>query len=344
MYPVIKPEGLDTLPQKASKNPKDMVAMTENVAFVFPGQGSQEVGMGKTLVSNYPAAQAVFEKADDILGFSLSQLCFAGPEEDLNDTINTQAAIYVTSVAALEALKSTGYPVPPQYVAGHSLGEYSAYAAAGVFSFEDGLRLVRERGRLMKQAGELNPGSMAAILKLDDDTVADICEKVTAKGNGVLQVANYNSPGQVVISGDNSAVDRGLELAKEAKARKAVKLAVSIAAHSELMRVVADEFRQAIDKTPLNLPETSIVANINAQPLASVEAIRQEMEGQLTSSVRWTDTVRWLLDNGVTTFVEIGPQKVITSLIKRVTRAVTMHNVGTALDIEALTQTTKDNT
>jgi [acyl-carrier-protein] S-malonyltransferase len=229
-----------------------------------------------------------------------------------------------------------GYSIKPTYVAGHSLGEYSAYAAAGVFSFEDGLRLVRERGRLMKHAGEINPGSMAAFIKLDDDTVAGICEKVTAEGDGVLQVANYNSPGQVVVSGNNRAVDRGIELAKEAKARKAVKLQVSIAAHSELMRVVADEFRAAIDKTSLNLPEIPIIANINAEPLTSLEAIRQEMEGQLTSSVRWTDTVRWMLDQHITTFVEIGPKAVLTSLIKRVTKEVNLHNVRTSEDIEAM--------
>jgi [acyl-carrier-protein] S-malonyltransferase len=310
--------------------------MIDHTAFVFPGQASQEVGMGKTLATSYPTAREVFEKADDVLGFSLSQLCFEGPEADLNDTLNTQVAVFVTSIAALEALKAAGYAVKPRYVAGHSLGEYSAYAAAGVFSFEDGLRLVRERGRLMKKAGELNPGSMAVILKLDDATVAEICEKVTAEGIGTLQLANYNSPGQVVISGDNSAVDRGLELAKAAKARRAVKLQVSIAAHSELMRVVADEFRAAINKTSLNLPEIPIVANINAEPLDSLEAIRQEMEGQLTSSVRWTDSIGWMVANGVTAFVEIGPKNVLSGIIRRITREVNTHNVGTVGDIEAL--------
>jgi [acyl-carrier-protein] S-malonyltransferase len=310
--------------------------MIDHTAFVFPGQASQEVGMGKTLATSYPTAREVFEKADDVLGFSLSQLCFEGPEADLNDTLNTQVAVFVTSIATLEALKAAGYAVKPRYVAGHSLGEYSAYAAAGVFSFEDGLRLVRERGRLMKKAGELNPGSMAVILKLDDATVAEICEKVTAEGIGTLQLANYNSPGQVVISGDNSAVDRGIELAKAAKARRAVKLQVSIAAHSELMRVVADEFRAAINKTSLNLPEIPIVANINAEPLDSLEAIRQEMEGQLTSSVRWTDSIGWMVANGVTAFVEIGPKNVLSGIIRRITREVNTHNVGTVGDIEAL--------
>ncbi len=313
----------------------------ENIAFVFPGQGSQEVGMGKTLAQNYPTAQATFAKADDILGFSLSQLCFEGPEDELNDTINTQVAIYVTSIAALEALKSVGYQAKPKYMAGHSLGEYSAYAAAGIFSFEAGLRLVRERGRLMKQAGELNPGGMAAILKLDDDTVARICEQVVTEGKGCLRVANYNSPGQVVISGDHEAIERGIELAKAAKARKAVKLAVSIAAHSDLMQLVADEFRQAVDKTPLDLPETPIVANINVEPLETLLAIREEMEGQLTSSVRWTETIHWMVAHGVTNFIEIGHKNVLSALIRRINKEVSRYNVGTPADIEALLQLDK---
>jgi [acyl-carrier-protein] S-malonyltransferase len=310
--------------------------MTDKIAFVFPGQGSQEVGMGRALVENYAAARETFSKADDILGFSLSQLCFEGPENELNDTINTQAAIFVTSIAALEALKAAGYEVRSTYVAGHSLGEYSAYAAAGVLSFEDGLRLVRERGRLMKKAGEMNPGSMAAILKLDDEIVAQICQEISAEGNGLLQVANYNSPGQIVISGHSAAVDRGIELALAAKAKRAVKLPVSIGAHSELMRVVADEFRAAINQTPLNLPEIPIVANITAAPLDSLEAIRVEMEGQLTASVRWTDSILWMVNQGVTKFIEVGPKDVLTGLIRRITKDVETHAVGTPEAIAAL--------
>lgn len=313
--------------------------MTDNSAFVFPGQGSQEVGMGKSLADAYASARTVFEQADDILGLSLSRLCFEGPEEELNDTINTQAAIFTASIAALKALQQAGYRVKPKFVAGHSLGEYSAYVAAGALSFEDGLRLVRERGRLMKMAGELNPGGMAAILKLDDETVAEICQKVTIEGAGALQVANYNSPGQVVISGHSAAIDRGIELAQAAGARKAVKLPVSIAAHSELMRVVADQFREAVDKTPLNLPETPIVANINAEPLNSLDAIREEMEGQLTSSVRWTASVGWMVGHGVTTFVEIGPKNVLAGLIKRIDKSVTTYTIGTAEEIASLLQT-----
>ncbi len=310
--------------------------MSENVAFVFPGQGSQEVGMGQALVENYAVARQLFEQADDILGFSLSKLCFEGPAEALNDTYNTQPAIFVHSIAALEVLRAEGYDVSPKYVAGHSLGEYSAYVAAGVLSFADGLRLVRERGRLMKKAGDLNPGSMAAIIKLSDDIVGDICRQVSESGAGVLTVANYNSPGQVVISGDNAAVDKGIELAKAAKAKRALKLPVSIAAHSELMRVVADEFRQAVDNAPLNLPEMPIVANITAEPIESAEAIREEMEGQLTSSVRWSDSVQWMVDRGVTEFVEIGPKNVLAGLIKRIVKGASVSAVGAPADVIAL--------
>jgi len=310
--------------------------MTDNVAFVFPGQGSQEVGMGRALAENYGVARQLFEQADDILGFSLSTLCFEGPAEILNDTINTQPALLATSIAALEVLKAEGYDVQPKFVAGHSMGEYSAYVAAGALSFADGLRLVRERGRLMKKAGEISPGSMAAIIKMDDEAVADICRQVTNSGVGLLQVANYNSPGQVVVSGENEAVDQGIELALAAKARKAVKLPVSIAAHSELMRVVADEFRQAVDSTSLNLPEVPVVANITARPLESLEAIREEMEGQLTTSVRWTATIEYMMDQGVTTFVEIGSKNVLTGLIRRISKGVDTHVVGTPTDVEAL--------
>lgn len=308
--------------------------MSDKIAFVFPGQGSQEVEMGRELAETYPVARELFDQADNILGFSLSRLCFEGPEEGLNDTLNTQVAIFTTSIAALRALQAAGYEVRPDYVAGHSLGEYSAYIAAGVLSFADGLRLVRERGRLMKKAGELNPGGMAAILKLNDETIAQICEKVTAENKGSLQIANYNSPDQVVISGHKAAVDRGIELALAAGARKAVKLPVSIAAHSTLMGVIATEFRAAIDKTSLNLPEMPIITNITAQPLDSLAAIRAEMEGQLTSWVRWTDSVQWLVDQGVTEFVEIGPKNVLSGLIRRVSKTVKTVAISTPADIK----------
>ena len=307
------------------------------LAFVFPGQGSQEIGMGQELANNVPEARSVYDKANDILGFPLSDLCFSGPEADLNDTINTQVAIFVTSMATLAALRSAGYTAQPDYVAGHSLGEYSAYVAAGVLSFEDGLNLVRMRGRLMKEAGTVNSGGMAAILKLDDATVEDICRQVTANGeHGTLQVANYNAPGQVVISGNTAAVDRGIELAKAAKARRVAKLPVSIAAHSKLMRTISDEFRAAINQIPLNLPDIPVVANISALPLESTEDIRQEMEAQLTSSVQWTKSVQWMIENDTTQFVEIGPKDVLKGLIRRINKQVKTVSVSAPKDIQNL--------
>jgi len=217
------------------------------------------------------------------------------------------------------------------------LGEYTAYVAAGVMSFVDGLHLVRERGRLMKKAGEINPGSMAAIIKLDDETVVRICQDVTTEGNGILTPANYNSPGQVVISGHTAAVERGLELARAAGAKRALKLPISIASHSELMSVITEEFGEAISKTALNLPNIPIVANITARPLGpSLEAIWEEMTGQLTSSVRWTDSVRWMVAQGIAEFVEIGPKNVLTGLIRRIEKEVNTANIGTPADIEAI--------
>ncbi len=307
-----------------------------NIAFLFPGQGSQEVGMGQALVEKYGVAAKIFEQADALLGFPLSRLCFAGPEDELNDTINTQVAIFVTSIATLEAMKAAGYQAKPRYLAGHSLGEYTAYVAAGALSFADGLQLVRERGRLMKKAGELNPGSMAAVLMLPDEQVTAICQQVVSEGGGCLQVANYNAPGQVVISGHTVAVERGMELARQAKARKVVKLPVSIAAHSELMGVVVDEFRQAVNKVALHLPEIPIIANITGQPLDTVEAIQAEMVGQLTASVRWTDTVRFMIGHGVTDFVEIGPKNVLTGLLRWIDKSVKGRTVGTPEEVEGL--------
>lgn len=306
------------------------------LAFIFPGQGSQEVGMGKALAEAYPIAAEVFAQADEVLDFPLSKLCFEGPEAELNDTINTQVAVFLTSIATWKVLVSEGYDIKPNYIAGHSLGEYSAYVVTKVISFEDGLRLIRERGRLMKKAGEINPGGMAAILKLPDEQVTEICQQVMAEGYGAVQVANYNAPDQVVISGHQEAVERGMELAKQAKARNVVRLPVSVAPHSALMEVIADEFCQLIKNIPLNLPEIPIIANINAKPLDSLADILSEMEQQLTASVRWTDSIRYIINQGVTEFIEIGPKKVLTSLIRRIDKNVKTRSVQTPQDVEDL--------
>lgn len=300
--------------------------MTNKLAFIFPGQASQHVGMGKEIADNYPEAAQIFAQADKILGFPLSTMCWAGPEADLNETYNTQSALFVTSMACLAALQAGGYTAEPDFVAGHSVGEFSAYVAAGVLSFEEGLKLVRERGRLMKKAGERNPGKMAAILTLDDEQVADICAQVSTE-TAWVQVANYNNPGQVVISGEEAGIDRAIELAKAAGARRAQKLPISIAAHSKLMAVINDEFKAAVNTVTLSKPKVSIVANITAQPLTSVEAIRDEMVGQLTASVQWTQSIRYMIEQGITQFIEVGSKNVLCGMIRRIDRSVSAISV-----------------
>ncbi len=310
-------------------------------AFVFPGQGSQYVGMGKSAAEAYPAAAEIFARADEILHTKLSAVCWEGPEVDLNQTYNTQSAIFVTSVAVLEALRAAGYAATPNFVAGHSLGEYVAYVVAGVLSFEDGLRLVRERGRLMAKAGSENPGKMAAILKLSDEQVADICRQASVDV-GWVQIANLNSPGQVIISGSSAGIDRAIELAKAAGARRAQELAVSIAAHSTLMESVNAEFAKAVESTPLHSPQIAIVGNISAQPLTTLADIKLEMVGQLTHSVQWTQSVQYMIAQGVTRFVEIGPKNVLTGLIKRIDKTVSRTSVEDADGIEELLEATDD--
>ena len=310
--------------------------MTDTTAFLFPGQGSQMLGLGADLAQTYSVARDTFAEADDLLGFPLSSLCFEGPEEDLNDTINTQPAIFVASLATLRVLESEGWSASPSFTAGHSLGEYSALVAASAFTFSDGLRLVRERGRLMKEAGERSPGGMAAIIRLDDETVTDICQRASQETGAVVQVANYNSPGQVVISGDNKALEAAMEMAQEARARRVVRLAVSIAAHSPLMAVIADEFRQAVEATPIQPPQAPVVANITARPLNTVADIHQEMLAQLTSSVRWVESVEHMVNQGVTRFVEIGPKEVLTGLVKRINKEVEAVACGTVDGVKAL--------
>lgn len=273
--------------------------------------------MGRDLFAHEPAARAVFDEADSILHVALSRLCFDGPETELNDTYNTQPAVFVTSVAVLRALEARGVG-RPTFVAGHSLGEFSALVAAGAVSFADALRLVRERGRLMKLAGERNPGGMAAVIGLDRAALDDICAQASIRTGQSVQVANDNCPGQIVISGHRAALAAALDLARERGARRAVPLAVSIAAHSELMSVVADDFRQALATTPFSPPQVPVIGNVSAQPLTDVAAIRADLGAQLTSPVAWTDSVRTMLAQGVTTFIEIGPKDVLTGLLKRI--------------------------
>lgn len=307
-------------------------------AFVFPGQGAQVVGMGKDIAEKYPAARQTFEQADEVLGYQLSDLCFNGPQTDLDNTLYTQPALYTCGMALLRALQTELPNAAPAAVAGHSLGELTALAAAGALPFEDGLRLVAERGRLMSEAGEAHPGAMAALLGLDADAVRAVCALAAAETASILVLANDNCPGQIVISGENTALERGLVLAKEAGARRAVKLAVSIAAHSPLMEPVAERFRQAIAAVPFQQWSTPIIANVTSSSLVDVDAVRHELAIQLTSPVRWTESIRTLLDRGIDTFVELGPKDVLTGLLRRISDTAFGFSVNSIEGLNAFVQ------
>jgi [acyl-carrier-protein] S-malonyltransferase len=294
--------------------------------------------MGLALAQHYEEARRTFVEADGILGFPLSELCFRGPAETLTETSNAQPAILMTSIAALRTLQAARPELPqPDFLAGHSLGEYSALVAAGALQFADAVRLTRVRGELMARAGERSPGSMAAILGIDDSGVSAICARAASETKSVVQVANYNSPGQVVISGEKSGVERAMELAKEMHGRSRL-LAVSIAAHSALMASIAGEFAACVAATPFDLPARSrpVIANLSARPLSSVEQIRDELVGQLTGSVRWTESVGHMVENGADRFVEVGPGSVLTGLVKRIAPLAQTANVAGPEDIQRI--------
>jgi len=292
--------------------------------------------MGRDLVDAFPQARQVYDLADAILGFSLSSLCFEGPKEELDDTVNTQPAIFVTSLAVLRVLEAGGHWSGPAMAAGHSLGELTALVAAGAMDFADGLRLVRERGRLMKLAGELSPGGMAAVLKMEDAEVERACRQASDQTGKPVQIANYNSPGQVVISGDREAMGQAIELLRQWGGRRIIPLAVSIAAHSPLMATVVQQYRAAVDGTPLRLPKVPVVGNISAHPLLSVDEIRDELAGQLTWPVRWTASIQWMIEQGATRFVEVGPKDVLSKLVERIAPSVTAISIANCVSLEAL--------
>lgn len=288
-------------------------------AVLFPGQGSQHVGMGADAYENSPAARAIFERAEVLVGFPLSQLCFQGPEDQLIDTVNQQPALLTTSIAYWHAMLEMGWSTP-DFMAGHSLGEFSALVAAGSLTFEDGLTLVRKRGELMKMAGELAPGGMIAILALDVITGQELCQKASEESGFPVQLANDNCPGQIVISGHETALQEAIRLADEAGARKIVRLPISIAAHSILMAPAAEEFAKTVDATPIGAPQAPVIGNVSALPLNTADDIRNEIKSQLTSTVAWTDSMRYLLTHEISTFIESGPGKVLLGLVKRIDR------------------------
>ncbi len=303
---------------------------TAAIALIFPGQGSQTPGMGKDIAENYPSAKELFEQADAILGRSLSKICWEGSEEELRQTSNTQPALYVAGAAALAALRAEG--LDGSATAGHSLGEYTALYAAGVFDFETGLRLVDARARGMEQAGRDRPGAMAALLGLADEKVEPVC--LEASSVGIVVPANWNCPQQVVISGDPAAIDRGIELAKAAGAKKAMKLNVAGAFHSPLMAPAVESLRSALGKAVLFPPRIKFVANFGAHFLSDPEVIRLNLLEQLISPVRWTQSVQALAGSGITTFLELGAGSVLTALLKRIDRSLAGQAIAKAEDIK----------
>jgi [acyl-carrier-protein] S-malonyltransferase len=307
----------------------------QNTAFIFPGQGSQAIGMGKDLVAQYPVAKQIFEGADSILGFALSKLMMEGPVDELNDTLNTQPALFVHSLASYKVFSHLYPDLKPATLAGHSLGELSALAVAGAFSFEDGLRLVRKRAELMKRAGELAPGGMAAILGVDIPTLDKVCADASTPEESA-QVANDNCPGQVVISGSKLAVERAMAGAKSAGAKRALPLAVSIAAHSALMTPIQQEWNEAVTSANFSALKIPVIGNVHAKPLTDEASARADIMAQMQSRVRWTESVQYMVSIGLNTFVEVGTGAVLGGLVKRIADGMNISTLGNPQDFAVL--------
>jgi len=300
------------------------------VAYVFPGQGSQFAGMGRDLCENFSLAKAVFQQADETLNFPLSRLCFDGSEDELRQTINAQPAIVTASFACLKAIQEVNgnndLP-PPVFLAGHSLGEYTALAAAEVLDFATTVYLARERGRLMHEAGQKKPGSMAAIIGLDESLLTEVCRETDTR------IANINCPGQLVISGAAENLIKAMDLTKSRGAHRVVPLQVSGAFHTPLMQSAVDGMSEIIAALSFSDPAIPIIGNTTAQPLTAADSIKEELLRQLCNCVQWQRSIEYMIDSGVSTFIEIGPGKVLTGLIKRINKSVELINIG---DIESV--------
>ncbi|TCS93109.1 ACP S-malonyltransferase [Hazenella coriacea] len=301
------------------------------LAFIFPGQGSQQVGMGNEIASVYDQAKQIFLEADEVLGDSLSTLCFEGPEEVLRLTANTQPAILTTSVACYRVFAQTG--VTPDFVAGHSLGEYSALVAAGSLSFADAVKTVRQRGKFMEDAVPAGVGAMSAVLNLDRERLDEVCRTVSKEGF-VVEPANYNCPGQIAISGHKEAVEEAGKKALEAGARRVIPLSVSGPFHSSLMKPAANRLNETLSQVTIHDAKIPVLANVTAQPVTASEEIHRLLVEQVASPVKWEDSVRDMIEQGVTTFVEFGSGTVLSGLVKKVDRKVTTYAVQDSKSLE----------
>ncbi|WP_440962159.1 ACP S-malonyltransferase [Paenibacillus nitricinens] len=303
------------------------------IAFVFPGQGAQAVGMGKDVYDALPNSRAVFEKGDEVLGFPLSKLVFEGPDSELKQTVNTQPALLTASVAYLEALREQG--MKPDYVAGHSLGEYSALVAAGVLSFEDAVTLVRLRGRFMEEAVPGGQGAMAAVLGAEREALAVLCQTISEE-SGVVELANVNCPGQIVVSGSQEGVNGVVQRVKEAGGKRAIPLEVSGPFHSSMMRAAADRLAEELKKVTFNTPNVPVIVNVTASPVTDPEEIRELLVRQVYSPVLWQDSIEWLIADGVDTFVEIGSGSVLAGLIRKIDKTVKVININTLESVQTV--------
>ncbi len=303
------------------------------IAFVFPGQGSQYAGMGKELADNFPAARQVFEEANEALGIDLAGLCFNGPEEDLKLTTNTQPAILTVSIAALRVIEQES-GLKPSYVAGHSLGEYSALVAAGAIGFADAVRTVRKRGAFMQEAVPVGTGSMAAVMGLEREALEEVCREA-AQGE-IVSPANFNSPGQVVIAGHTAAVERAAELAKGKGAKRALLLPVSAPFHCQLMVPAGERLRVVLEQVTVSDPRVPVVTNVEASPNQKASRVRDLLVAQVSAPVRWDESVTRMAELGVDRFVEIGPGKVLSGLVKRIAKGAAAQSVEDLSGLRAL--------
>ncbi|MEO4053558.1 ACP S-malonyltransferase [Solibacillus sp. CAU 1738] len=308
------------------------------IAFIFPGQGSQLVGMGAEFVATTEESKAFYERADEVLGFSLSDLMLNGPQEELTLTYHAQPALLTTGVMVASKLMQAG--IQPHYTAGHSLGEYSAFVVSGVMTFDDAVATVHKRGLYMDEAVPAGQGAMAAILGMESQNLQAVCEDVTAQGDTV-QLANLNCPGQIVISGTKEGVEKACVAAKEAGAKRAIPLVVSGPFHSTLMQQAAGKLADAIEQIAIQTPDIPVISNVTSAELQDVEVIKKEMVDQVVSPVLWEQNVRTLLDLGVTVFIECGPGKVLSGLVKKIDRTVEVHCVYDEASLQALLEASK---